>query len=237
MNPMDALFAVQDEDTIVRQLRHRHANLPERRALLDAEAMVVATAAQVEEHRVSHLDLFRRQRRYEGEVAAVEDRLGELDTLLYGGSVTSPKEAVAIQTEISHLRERLDSLEGTVLEVMEELEPVERLIADLDVRGVEEASVVEHCRGELFAAEAVVDADVAEANERRSAAAEQVDHDVLARYDRAAAGLGASTVVHFAGSNCTGCPYSMPAVEADRVRALAEGTLAECNECGRLVVR
>lgn len=237
MSAMDALFTVQDEDTIVRQLTHRHANLPERLALAEAEQTRAATAAQIEEHKVEHLDLFRRQRRYEGEVAAVEDRLTELDTLLYGGTVTSPKEAVAIQTEIGHLRQRLDSLEGTVLEVMEELEPVERLISELDARGVREAAVVDKCRRELQASEEVVDAEINEARERRCVAAGEVAPDVLARYDRIAGGLGASSVVRFAGSDCTGCPYSMPAVEADRVRALPEGTLAECTECGRLVAR
>ncbi|HCV35538.1 MAG: hypothetical protein QF638_03415 [Acidimicrobiales bacterium] len=234
---MEALFMVQDEDTIVSQLLHRHANLTERLTLVEAVAARAATAAQVEEQKVDHLDLFRRQRRYEGEVAAVESRLGELDTLLYGGTVTSPKEAVAIQTEMGHLRQRLDSLEGTVLEVMEELEPVERLVAELNARGVAEATAVEECRRELLAAEAVVDAEVDEARERRRSAASEVSKDVLTRYDRAATNLGASAVVRFSGSDCTGCPYSMPAVEVDRVRSLPEGTLAECTECGRIVAR
>jgi|TARA_B100001971_G_scaffold61015_1_gene56037 predicted nucleic acid-binding Zn-ribbon protein len=237
MSAMDALFTVQDEDTIVRQLNHRHANLPERMALAEAEQASATTATQIEEHKVEHLDLFRRQRRYEGEVAAVEDRLTELDTLLYGGTITSPKEAVAIQTEIGHLRQRLDSLEGTVLEVMEELEPVERLVSELDARGVLEAAVVEERRQELQAGEEVVDSEINEARARRSAAAGEVAPDVLARYERIAGGLGASSFVHFVGSDCSGCPYSMPAVEADRVRALPEGTLAECTECGRLVAR
>ncbi len=237
MRAMEALFMVQDEDTIVSQLLHRHANLTERLTLVEAVAARVATAAQVEEQKVDHLDLFRRQRRYEGEVAAVESRLGELDTLLYGGTVTSPKEAVAIQTEMGHLRQRLDSLEGTVLEVMEELEPVERLVAELNARGVAEATAVEECRRELLAAEAVVDAEVDEARERRRSAASEVSKDVLTRYDRAATNLGASAVVRFSGSDCTGCPYSMPAVEVDRVRSLPEGTLAECTECGRIVAR
>ncbi len=237
MRAMEALFMVQDEDTIVSQLLHRHANLTERLTLVEAVAARAATAAQVEEQKVDHLDLFRRQRRYEGEVAAVESRLGELDTLLYGGTVTSPKEAVAIQTEMGHLRQRLDSLEGTVLEVMEELEPVERLVAELNARGVAEATAVEECRRELLAAEAVVDAEVDEARERRRSAASEVSKDVLTRYDRAATNLGASAVVRFSGSDCTGCPYSMPAVEVDRVRSLPEGTLAECTECGRIVAR
>ena len=62
-------------------------------------------------------------------------------------------------------------------------------------------------------------------------------HTPLARYERNLASFGSSTVVRFSGADCSGCPYSMPAVEADRVKGLATGTLADCSECGRLVVR
>ena len=88
-----------------------------------------------------------------------------------------------------------------------------------------------------MAAESTVDGEAAEAGERRVLAAGDVPTEVLARYERARISFGASAVVHFAGGDCNGCPYSMPAVEADRVRALDVGTLAECSECGRLVVR
>ena len=64
-----------------------------------------------------------------------------------------------------------------------------------------------------------------------------VPADVLARYEGSRASFGSSTVVRFYGSDCSGCPYSMPAVEADRVRSLTAGTLVDCSECGRLVVR
>ena len=237
MSAMDALFAVQDEDTIVGQLGHRHAHLSERRDLADAEAARAATAAEVNDLKSAHLDLYRRQRRYEGEVTAVEDRLAELDGMLYGGSVTSPKEAVALQNEIGHLRQRLDSLEGTVLETMEELEPVDKALAELSTRAGTEEESIATCRSALLAAESTVDGEVVEAEERRALAAGDVPTEVLARYERARISFGASAVVHFAGGDCNGCPYSMPAVEADRVRALDVGTLAECSECGRLVVR
>jgi len=194
---MDALFAVQDEDTIVGQLGHRHAHLSERRDLVDAETACAATAAEVDDLKSAHLDLYRRQRRYEGEVTAVEDRLAELD----------------------HLRQRLDSLEGTVLETMEELEPVDKALAELTTRAGTEEESIATCRSALLAAESTVDGEVVEAEERRALAAGDVPTEVLARYEWARISFGASAVVHFAGGDCNGCPYSMPAVEADRGHA------------------
>ena len=89
----------------------------------------------------------------------------------------------------------------------------------------------------LAEAEAAVDGESSESASRRELALAQVPADVLDRYEGSRASFGSSTVVRFSGSDCSGCPYSMPAVEADRVRSLTAGTLADCSECGRLVIR
>ena len=75
-----------------------------------------------------------------------------------------------------------------------------------------------------------------EVQERRESAAAAVPDDLLARYERLRGAFGSSTVAGFDGNDCTRCPYSMPAVERDRIKHLPDGTLAGCSECGRLVV-
>ena len=203
MSGMEALFALQDEDVLRGQLEYRRARLPEGDALVAVRAARTATTAEVEGLQVQRLEQARRQHRLEGDVAAIEVRLGELDQRLYGSAITSPKEATALQNEIEGLRRRQDDLEGEVLEIME----------------------------------ALIDGELAEAATRREAAGGSLPADLLARYERNLPSFGSSTVVRFSGADCSGCPYSMPAVEADRVKGLATGTLADCSECGRLVVR
>ena len=89
----------------------------------------------------------------------------------------------------------------------------------------------------LADAETLIDGELVESATRREAAVGSLPAEVLARYERNLPSFGSSTVVRFSGADCSGCPYSMPAVEADRVKGLATGTLADCSECGRLVVR
>ena len=89
----------------------------------------------------------------------------------------------------------------------------------------------------LVETEAAIDGELAESATRREAAVQSLPADVLVRYQRSLPSFGASTVVRFSGTDCSGCPYSMPSMEADRVKGLDAGTLAECSECGRLVVR
>ena len=234
---MDALFAVQDEDVARGQLEHRQSHLPERTALNEAEAIRQATVTEVERIGLERLDHAHRQKRYEGEVVAVEARLADLDGKLYGGAITSPKEATSLQDEMIRLRKRQDDLEGQVLEIMELIEPLDAELLALAAAGESQDAIVVAARTLLDETEAAIADDLAASAERRSAAVAEVPDEVFARYEKGRSSFGSSAVVRFSGSDCSGCPYSMPAVEADRVKSMEAGTLTDCSECGRLVVR
>ncbi|MBH99967.1 MAG: hypothetical protein CL467_05105 [Acidimicrobiaceae bacterium] len=234
---MEALFAIQDEDVVKGQLEHRRANLPERTAVIAVEAERAATMTQVQALELERLDYARRQHRYEGEVTAVEVRIIELNEKLYSGGITSPKEAASLQDEINHLLKRQDDLEGQVLEIMETLEPVDARLKELAEVAEQQDMAILEARESLKVAEAGIVDKLAESAKRRTEAVASVGSDLLARYERNRPTFGSSAVVGFSGSDCSGCPSSMPAVEADRVRCLPAGTLADCNECGRLVAR
>jgi len=234
---MEALFAIQAEDVVRGQLEHRRVNLPERTAVAAAETERASTTTQVQTLDLERLDYARRQHRYEGEVSAVEVRVAELNEKLYSGGITSPKEAASLQDEINHLLKRQDDLEGRVLEIMETLEPVDAGLKELAAVAEQQDMAIAEARESLKLAEVGIVEALAESSKRRTEAAASVDSDLLARYERNRPTFGSSAVVGFSGSDCSGCPSSMPAVEADRVRRLPAGTLADCSECGRLVAR
>ena len=237
MTFVEALFAVQDEDVLSGQLQHRFLQLPERARLVDARANQTVTAAENGELDLERLDMLQRQHRIEREVTGIEARLAELDGKLYGGAITTAREASTLQEEIEHLRRRQDVLESDVLEFMEAIEPLDEQLAELAELGTrQEASIAEALR-DLSTAEAGVTDELDESAARREAAVSQLDVEVLDRYEKNRAAFGSSTAVRFTGTDCKGCPLAMPAVEADRVRALPSGTLVDCRECGRLVVR
>ena len=237
MTAMEDLFALQDEDVLRGQLEYRRARLPEADAVLAAETVRVQMSAEVGDLQIQRLDHARRQNRFEGEVASIEVRLGELDQRLYGSAITSPKEATALQNEIGSLRRRQDDLEGQILEIMEILEPTDARLEELAAAAIVADADIAAAKVALVDTEAAIDGELAESATRREAAVQSLPADVLVRYQRSLPSFGASTVVRFSGTDCSGCPYSMPSMEADRVRGLDAGTLAECSECGRLVVR
>ncbi|MDG2428660.1 MAG: hypothetical protein P8M16_09585 [Acidimicrobiales bacterium] len=234
---MDALFAVQDEDVIRSQLEHRRAHLPESAAVLAAETARVVTTTEFDRLGLERLDHIRRQHRYEGEVAAVETRLAELDGKLYGGAITSPKEATSLQDEMGRLRQRQDDLEGQVLEVMEIVEPLDAGLDALTGIGLAQDEAITAALAALLEVETDIESEIVASGKRRVDAVSKVPAEVLDRYEQVHLSFGSSAVVRFSGTDCSGCPYSMPAMEADRVKSMTSGTLTDCSECGRLVVR
>ena len=237
MISVEALFAVQDEDVLSGQLQHRFEQLPERARLVDARINQTATAAENEELDLKRLDMLQRQHRIEGEVTAIETRLSELDGKLYGGAITTARGASTLQEEIEHLRRRQDDLESDVLELMEALEPLDERLAELAGLGIRQEASTAEALAALNTAEASVTDALDQSATRRETAVAQLDVEVLGRYEKNRTAFGSSSAVRFAGADCKGCPLTMPAVEADRVRALPSGTLVDCRECGRLVVR
>ncbi|MEC8872701.1 MAG: hypothetical protein VX889_01220 [Actinomycetota bacterium] len=112
MTAMDALFAVQDEDIIRGQLDYRRTHLSERQDVVTAEVERDETTTAIAGLELERLEHSRRQNRLEGEVAAIEARLAELEKKLYGSAITSAREATSLQDEIGHLRRRQDDPDG-----------------------------------------------------------------------------------------------------------------------------
>ena len=128
-------------------------------------------------------------------------------------------------------------LAGFVPDVSLLTEPSQKYNAALAATGEYQDEAITVARALLVETEAGIVANLIASGERRTAAVADVPADVLVRYEKVRPSFGSSAVVRFSGSDCSGCPYSMPAMEADRVKFMAVGTLADCSECGRLVVR
>ena len=135
------------------------------------------------------------------------------------------------------LRERQSSFEDLALEAMMEAEELQGQVASLEEALASVDDVIARLREEIAEAEAEIDTQVAAVAVKRAEVAAAIAPDLAAEYARREPAFGASTVVRFDGSNCTGCPSSMPAMEVDRIKHLDGDAPADCQECGRIVLR
>ena len=235
MTDLAALLTVQELDNTAGALRHRLATLPERRALEEANALVVALTTELAGREAPQRELEREQRRLEDEAEGLRAKADSENRRLYSGAVTAVRELQAIQEEISSLQRRTAQLDEAVLELMMQIEPLVDGVADLRGRLEAAQAAADTATVALAEAEVAVNAELRATLSQRAAAAGALPAEALARYEALRPQLAPSTVVRLVGSRCEGCPSQMPSVEVDRIRHLEAG-LVDCDECGRLVL-
>jgi uncharacterized protein len=233
---LEALLALQDLDTHIDQEMHKRAHLPEREELVQLERLITEKEAARSEVAALLADVATRQEAAERELKATEDRVAQVNTRLYGGTVTASRELQAMAADVEGLRKRASELEDRALAFMEEREPFDLEVAGLDGQLAELGARYRDAKEALKGAEAEVGADIATLSAQRPKAAEAVPEPLLNAYERLRTRLGGVAVARLIGGRCDGCHLTLPAVELDRIRHESAGTLEYCEQCGRILV-
>jgi predicted nucleic acid-binding Zn-ribbon protein len=234
---LDALLALQDVDTAVDQRRHRRANLPERTELAAIDREVAQIDVAHAEVSATRDEVAGRQAALEAELAATEQRAASVNRRLYGGEVSASRELQALSADVDALKARASALEDQVLETMEEREPSEARLAEFSGQLAGLAARRQEAAAGLAQAQAAIDAELEELESRRAEVARSVPEELQATYDRLRARLGGVAVARLVGSRCDGCHLTLPAMELDRIRHLADSEPVTCEQCGRILVR
>ncbi len=237
MSALDHLLELQANDTAADQLRHRRANLPEQAELQRLAAVVAEKRKAFVEPSQQRADLQRDQRRLEDEIATVSAKITSVDSQLYGGSMTSPKEAQALQADLESLNRRRSTLEDQVLELMEQIEPLDELLGAGEDSVAEIEAEAERVRITLAEHAEELDAEAAKVAAAREPLVAGVDADLLVEYERLRPLHGGVAVARLTGSTCLGCHISLAAAEVDQLRRQPADAIVHCPDCGCLLVR
>lgn len=236
-DPLHRLLEVQDEDTVMDQLRHRRQHHPLRLELSELDAQGTSARSRRDELAAARDQALVHQAELESEASATESRIAALEARLYSGEVSAARDLQAMSGEVDSLRSRLGGLEEAILEAMEEAEPVVVDLARLEASLADLAARRRELAEQLARAEAELDGEERAHAESRARLAGEVPEDLLARYERLRSRLGGVAVAPLANGMCGGCHLILPATELDRIRRAAPGALLTCEQCGRILVR
>jgi predicted nucleic acid-binding Zn-ribbon protein len=235
--PFDLLLDVQEHDTNVDQLVHRKASLPERAELADVERRIAALQAERSQVAGPWEEVVARESKAEEDIAAAEKRIAEIDTRMTSGAVTASRDLQAMSEEITHLRERISSLEDAGIEALTEREPLDAELARIDGALAALAADGERLRAVIAETEAAIDAEIAAVRAERGQLAGGLPADLAATYERLRDRLGGIGAARLEGARCTGCHLTLPATEVDRLKREPPDALVFCDQCGRILVR
>src|SRR4051794_15226838 len=235
--PLEQLLVVQEHDSAIDHLKHRRQTLPERAGLTQAEAGIRGVEAPITEVRGRHDIVTRHVKRLEDEAASAAAKVGEVEAAMYSGSITSPRELQAMQTDVEQLRRHQRALEDRELELMESQEAIDGELAALAGQvGAAEARA-KQARADVVEHEGVIDGEIAAETAARDAVASGIPANLLALYEGCRAAARGVGVARLVGNTCQGCRLTIPSTEVARIRkAGPDGDVAHCDNCGAILV-
>lgn len=234
---LHALLEVQDLDTTGDQIRHRRETLPLRAELSSVLGQQAALTGRLEEQRAALSALAKRQSELEQAVNDGASRIEAIEKRMYGAQGAAARDLQAMADEVAHIRQRDSRLEDGIIEIMEEREPVEAAVADLEAQLTEVAARATQIEAALATADEELAGEERANADARAARAAAVPADLLDRYARLRQRLGGVGVARMADGRCTGCHLTLPATELDRMRKAPPDALVTCEQCGRILVR
>lgn len=232
---LDRLLELSDIDARRARIDATLADLPEQRAVDEANERLEAAVKQGDALRVEVTTVEAGQRKLEREIEQYRTRMAKEQERLYGGGITNAKEMQSVEAEIEATQKRIDEREDQLLEAMEEAE-------DLATRIEEAARTAEQTRAEITELEAERDeaaqqllAERAELDVARDELREQLGGAALEQYDEVRERIPAGVAVgELSGRSCTACRIDLPHAEVNELR---DGDpLTTCPNCQRLLV-
>ena len=229
------LLELQDADSELDRLRSERAHLAERATAAELRAQLGAVGAEVAATEENLSVARARHRDLEGEVARLSARVASLRAALKQGSASS-RDLGAMDHELVGAQQRLDQSEDATLEVLEEIDRLERLLAERAATSERLSQQLVAADAALASAEADVASRAARVVHRRVEAAHLVPSDLMRRYEAMRAKLDGVAVARLVDRSCGGCHLELSPTELARLRSAPPGSLLTCESCGRILV-
>jgi predicted nucleic acid-binding Zn-ribbon protein len=233
---LDQLLALQERDRALDRLLHRHQTLPEREALARAEADTTALDGRIAATRAERDGIARDEQRLDDEARALAEKATEVETRMYSGEISSPRELQAMQSDVEQLRRHQRGVENRELELMEAREPLDATLQELDQQRTVLGGELDRIRRTLADADAVIIAEMREERAARDAIAAGIDARLVEDYEGARANPQRVGAARLVGTTCQSCHLSIPAIEAEQIKKSAGEPLAHCDNCGAILV-
>lgn len=221
----------------LQQLDSRLAGLERTLATLDDGTQLRAQAEQArtaEESTAADLKAGQtRLRDLELELQSVVDKARKLETEMYSGRVTNPKELSAMQDDVGALGRQRRRIEDEMLSLMEAGEGLAKEVGILAAQRQARERETEDHQVQYQAHTRALTEEIAAVRAERNARAAEVDPDLLRRYERLRERKDGLAVAAVVNGICEGCHVAIP---EGRIADIVEGErLYTCEECGRIL--
>jgi predicted nucleic acid-binding Zn-ribbon protein len=225
-----SLLSLQDTDQALALRRRDYREVEQE---LKSEGGLPELRKNCEKRKVQELESKIETARLESEFAMLKEKVGELETRLYGGAITNVRELTAIETEHSAARRSLAQVEESIAPAEVAAEHARQQFEGLTKELSEKEGAWQTRNVELRTELRKVGIEYNEMLAVRNAEASGIPEDDLARYTRLFRSNRGVAVVRVDRGVCQGCAVRLPVGEITRLRN-ADGPIP-CS-CGRALI-
>lgn len=226
------LLDLQEVDLQIDRLLDQRQSLPELSEYKAAheEGQATEREREVEAAKLRQLEL--ELDKAEGELQILENKLDEHETRLFAGGM-SGRETEHMRLEVQSLHGQKSAMEEKVLGLLEHVDPARETVEQIEAD-------IERINGSKTELEGVIkdkwktiDAELARREERKEAALEPIDPDLLELYEKLRVIKEGVAVASYDHGVCGGCHMTLSPAEQDEVFA---SDLPRCVHCRRILV-
>jgi predicted nucleic acid-binding Zn-ribbon protein len=231
MTEVAELLLLQDTDVSLDGALTRLAEIEA--ALGESEELVAARETAAEKAAALHV-VRAQQKDLELADETIRTKAAQIETKLYSGSVTNPKELQDFDADLRSLKEQVRKRDDELLALLVQIEE-----ADAEHQAAVAALAAiegEWRRGqdEMLAERAEIEPEVARLRETRNSQATDVDRRLISLYDLLRERRGGTAVARVERGMCQGCRISLPMSVLQRARTGA--SVVQCVSCERILL-
>src|SRR3954469_1622546 len=231
----EALWELQQIDTALHQLQRRLTRLPEAEAFAAAERKLAEHRGAIDTARKQLSEAESTIETIEHESEVLTSKRTRLEQQLK--IVTETRQADALNHEIETLNAHRNELDDRELEAMEQQSDAEQRLAELAGNDDTVVAMMEAASAQLDVAKGAGADEELEMTAKYEAARSLLTSEERDLYDARRARHDGIGIAKLQGLRCDGCHLDLSRAEVDQLKALPADELADCPQCGRVLVR
>lgn len=223
-------------DTKLIQLDHQRIGIPEIKTVQDLEVELGSIDLKIVAAQTEVSDLTQAQIKAEIDVEQVQSRIDKDQKRLTEGT-GSPKDLENLQHELATLTGRLKELEDIELEIMQQLEDAQNVLAELTTDKTLVTTKLADIRKSLEGKLAELEQLIAQQQDARKNILQAIPTDLADLYEKIRLDRGDVGAAELKHAACQGCHLTLDATELNRIKDLPADHVVRCEECRRILVR